>query len=154
MSWTEEKVNKLKDLWGKGNTASQIAEILGGVSRNAVIGKAHRLNLSAKIIKRSTTHSTNNLKFKEMLEKLLNLIGKKRLLIPMPLAVAQLSARFFEIMPKPILTRDQLKILKYDNVLSGQYKSNIDIGIIPKLKFDQEILKYSYMWKEGGQYSK
>ena len=65
MSWTEEKVNKLKDLWGKGNTASQIAEILGGVSRNAVIGKAHRLNLSAKIIKRSTIHSSNNLKYKE-----------------------------------------------------------------------------------------
>ena len=50
MSWTDEKVNKLKELWGKGNTASQIAEILGGVSRNAVIGKAHRLNLSGKII--------------------------------------------------------------------------------------------------------
>ncbi len=49
MSWTEEKVNKLKELWGKGQTASQIAEIIGGVSRNAVIGKAHRLNLSAKI---------------------------------------------------------------------------------------------------------
>ena len=49
MSWTEEKVKKLKGLWGKGNTASQIAEIIGGVSRNAVIGKAHRLNLSAKI---------------------------------------------------------------------------------------------------------
>ena len=65
MSWTEEKVNKLKDLWGKGSTASQIAEILGGVSRNAVIGKAHRLNLSAKIIKRSTIHSSNNLKYKE-----------------------------------------------------------------------------------------
>ena len=49
MRWTDEKVNKLKELWGKGNTASQIAEILGGVSRNAVIGKAHRLNLSSKI---------------------------------------------------------------------------------------------------------
>ena len=49
MSWTEEKVSKLKELWGKGNTASQIAEIIGGISRNAVIGKAHRLNLSAKI---------------------------------------------------------------------------------------------------------
>ena len=54
MSWTEEKVKKLKDLWGKGNTASQIAEIIGGISRNAVIGKAHRLNLSAKIKARST----------------------------------------------------------------------------------------------------
>ena len=49
MSWTEEKVNKLKELWGKGQTASQIAEIIGGLSRNAVIGKAHRLNLSSKI---------------------------------------------------------------------------------------------------------
>ncbi len=68
MSWTDDKVNKLKDLWGKGQTASQIAEIIGGVSRNAVIGKAHRLNLSAKIKTRSiisqnnnqTTASTNN----------------------------------------------------------------------------------------------
>ena len=60
MSWTDEKVNKLKDLWGKGQTASQIAEIIGGVSRNAVIGKAHRLNLSAKI-KTRTTISSNNL---------------------------------------------------------------------------------------------
>ena len=59
MSWTDEKVNKLKDLWGKGQTASQIAEIIGGVSRNAVIGKAHRLNLSAKI-KTRTTISQNN----------------------------------------------------------------------------------------------
>ena len=59
MSWTEEKVNKLKDLWGKGQTASQIAAIIGGVSRNAVIGKAHRLNLSAKIKTRSTiSHNT------------------------------------------------------------------------------------------------
>ena len=55
MSWTDEKVAKLKELWGKGNTASQIAEIIGGISRNAVIGKAHRLNLSAKIKTRAAT---------------------------------------------------------------------------------------------------
>ena len=61
MSWTEEKVAKLRELWGKGKTASQIAEIIGGISRNAVIGKAHRLNLSAKIKTRSTTPN-NNLK--------------------------------------------------------------------------------------------
>ena len=67
MSWTPEKVEKLKDLWGKGSTASEIAQILGGVTRNAVIGKAHRLNLSAKIKTRSTTshnakeaHGSNN----------------------------------------------------------------------------------------------
>ena len=55
MSWDEQKVNKLKELWGKGNTASQIAQIIGGISRNAVIGKAHRLNLSAKIKTRTAT---------------------------------------------------------------------------------------------------
>ena len=59
MSWNETKVNKLKELWGKGNTASQIAEIIGGISRNAVIGKANRLNLSAKIKTRNVGSSHN-----------------------------------------------------------------------------------------------
>ena len=65
MSWTEEKVEKLKELWGKGNTASQIAEIIGGISRNAVIGKAHRLNLSAKIKTRSSINFNNSKKINE-----------------------------------------------------------------------------------------
>ena len=65
MSWTDEKVKKLKELWGKGNTASQIAEIIGGISRNAVIGKAHRLNLSAKI---KTRTATSNKNFENILE--------------------------------------------------------------------------------------
>ena len=59
MSWTDEKVEKLKELWGKGSTASQIAEIIGGISRNAVIGKAHRLNLSAKIKTRAANSNPN-----------------------------------------------------------------------------------------------
>ena len=91
--------------------------------------------------------------FKEIIEKLLNLIGKKRLLIPMPLPIAQMSARVFEIMPKPLLTRDQLKLLKYDNVLSGKYKSNSDIGVPSLRYFDEEVKKYCYMWREGGQFS-
>ena len=49
MSWDQKKIEILKNEWGKGKTASQIAEMIGGVSRNAVIGKAHRLNLSLKI---------------------------------------------------------------------------------------------------------
>ena len=60
MSWNEEKVTKLKELWGKGSTASQIAEIIGGISRNAVIGKAHRLNLSSKI---KTRNASSNQSF-------------------------------------------------------------------------------------------
>ena len=65
MSWTEEKVNKLKELWGKGKTASQIAEIIGGISRNAVIGKAHRLNLSAKIKSKKYSEDFSS-KFKQI----------------------------------------------------------------------------------------
>ena len=91
--------------------------------------------------------------FKQLIEKLLSLIGKKRLLIPFPLPIAQISARFFEIMPNPLLTRDQLKLLKYDNIASGKYKTNFDMGI-PSLKyFEEEVKKYSYMWREGGQFS-
>ena len=60
MSWNEEKVAKLKELWGKGSTASQIANIIGGISRNAVIGKAHRLNLSSKIKTRNSTSNQNS----------------------------------------------------------------------------------------------
>ena len=65
MSWTEEKVNKLKELWGKGNTASQIATIIGGISRNAVIGKAHRLKLSSGFIKKTRIKSADNSNFVE-----------------------------------------------------------------------------------------
>ena len=59
MSWTEEKVQKLRELWGKDKTASQIAEIIGGISRNAVIGKAHRLNLEARSISKRPKHKVN-----------------------------------------------------------------------------------------------
>ncbi len=85
MSWTEEKVNKLKELWGRGKTASQIAEIIGGVSRNAVIGKAHRLNLSSKIKarvsyqpnKNSTKEQNNQIKLKGRRGKFRSLILDK-----------------------------------------------------------------------------
>ena len=107
-------------------------------------------NVNSKIIECA---GPETISFKEILEKLLNLIGKKRLLIPMPLPIAQMSARFFEIMPKPLLTRDQLKLLKYDNVLSGKYKSNSDIGVPSLRHFDEEVKKYCYMWREGGQFS-
>jgi NADH dehydrogenase len=91
--------------------------------------------------------------FKELLQKLLNLINKKRILIPFPLLLAQLSARFFEILPNPLLTRDQLRLLKYDNISSGKYKTNSEIGIPSVRFFDQEVKKYCYMWREGGQFS-
>ena len=91
--------------------------------------------------------------FKELIQKLLKLIGKKRLLIPFPLPIANISASLFELMPKPLLTRDQLRILKYDNISSGRYKTNFDIGVPSRKYFDEEVKKYCYMWREGGQFS-
>jgi len=91
--------------------------------------------------------------FREIIEKLLRSIGKKRLLIPFPLKIAEFSAGFFELMPKPLLTRDQLRLLKYHNIKSGKYKTNFDISIPSLRYFDEEVNKYSYMWREGGQFS-
>ena len=86
--------------------------------------------------------------------KLLKLIEKRRLLIPIPLIIARLSAIIFQLFPKPLLTTDQLTLLKYDNVASGKYKTNFDIGFPSIHKFDLEVKKYAFMWKESGQFSK
>ena len=92
--------------------------------------------------------------FKEILEKLLLLIEKKRLLLPMPISIAKFTAHVFELLPKPMITNDQLRLLKYDNVLSGRHKSNTDLNLKCSSKFLNEVNKYSYMWKNEGEYSK
>ncbi len=93
------------------------------------------------------------LSFKQILNKLLDLIGKKRLLIPLPLPLAEITATIFELLPQPLITKDQLRLLKYDNISSGKYKTNHDIGIPSKRYFEEEVKKYCYMWREGGQFS-
>ncbi len=95
----------------------------------------------------------DKISFKEILEILLSLIEKKRLLVPTPLILGKSLALMFEIMPRPLLTRDQLRLLKYDNIFSGKYKTNFDIGVPSVLNFEKEVKKYCYMWKEGGQFS-
>ena len=91
--------------------------------------------------------------FKEILEKLLELIEKKRILIPLPFFIANLSAKFFQIFPKPLITQDQLRLLKYDNLPSGKYKTNFQINVPSTRYFLKEVEKYCYMWREGGQFS-
>ena len=91
--------------------------------------------------------------FKEILQILLDLIKKKRLLLPFPLYLAKFSAKLFQLLPKPLLTEDQLRLLKYDNIPSGKYKTNSDIGVPSKLFFKDEVNKYAFMWKDGGEFS-
>jgi len=94
-----------------------------------------------------------SISLKDILQKLLKIIGKKRQLITLPLFIAKLLASFFQIFPKPLLTLDQLNLLKYDNVTSGKYKTNFDIGVPSIHTFDLEVEKYAFMWKEDGQFS-
>ena len=83
MSWTEEKTEKLKKLWAEGHTASQIARMLGdNISRNSVIGKAHRLNLEGRTQSRMISspkinnNQYNTSKFKIVMKK--NVDDKKK----------------------------------------------------------------------------
>ena len=92
--------------------------------------------------------------FKEIIIKILKSINKKRLLLPLPLPLAKLNARMFQLMPKPLLTMDQLRLLKYDNIVSKKYKTNLDYKIEANKKFDDEINRYSFNWTSGGQFAK
>ena len=67
--------------------------------------------------------------------------------------MANLSAKILQILPNPLLTEDQLKLLKYDNIKSGLYKTNFDLGFKTNKLFDDEINKYSYNWRSGGQFA-
>tara|TARA_Y100000741_G_scaffold301416_1_gene242876 strand:- start:411 stop:854 length:444 start_codon:yes stop_codon:yes gene_type:complete len=113
-----------------------------------------------EIIKRNITNQTIEcigpevLSFKDIILKLSISIDKKILLIPLSPLFAKITTKILEKFPKPILTTDQLKLLKYDNIISGKYKTNFDLGINSNKKFENEIAKYSFNWKKGGQFSK
>ena len=117
-------------------------------------------NLIIDMIENETNEITiecigpEELTFKQIVEKLLKLIEKKRLFLPLPITIANIMATFFQLLPKPLLTKDQLKLLFYDNIPSGKYKTNFDIGKNFELKFENEVEKYCYMWKQSGEYSR
>ena len=121
--------------------ASDVANLVFSIISNGI----HSENIEAI--------GPDEISFKELIEMLMKSINKKRILIPLPLILAKLSANFFQILPNPLITVDQLKLLKYNNIKSGKYKTNFDINCPSKIKFKDGILKYSYNWKEGGQYS-
>ena len=107
-------------------------------------------NIYSKIIE---CVGSETISLKDILNKLLKLINKKRFLFPLPLFLAKMSAGFFQLFPKPLLTLDQLKILNYDNIASGKYQTNFDIGVPSQCIFEKEVEKYCFMWREGGQFS-
>ena len=93
------------------------------------------------------------LSFKRMIQILLKSINKKRFLIPLPLSLAKILASFFQLLPNPLLTIDQLRLLKYDNIKSEKGITNFDIGCPSKIIFEKSVSSYSYNWRDGGKYS-
>ena len=132
----------------------------GGKTKFTPIHVSDFVDIIFKIVKNKITGETIEcigpevLTFKEIILKILKSINKKRLLIPLPLSLAKINAKLLQLMPKPLLTIDQLKLLKYDNISSKKYKTNIDIKMESKKKFDEEINRYSFNWTSGGQFSK
>ena len=97
---------------------------------------------------------TKQISFKQILQILSKSINKNRLFVPLPYPLARLSASFLQLFPKPLLTIDQLKLLKYNNIKSENGITNFDIGCPSKIDFEEGVQKYSYNWTEGGQYSR
>ena len=93
------------------------------------------------------------LSFKEIINKLLKSIDKKRILFPLPYFLAKISAKILQLLPNPLLTEDQLNLLKYDNLVSGLHKTNIDLGLKAEKLFDFDLEKYSYNSRTGGQFA-
>ena len=94
-----------------------------------------------------------NYSFKELMQILLSEINKKRFLIPIPWGMAKFQSYFLQMLPTPLLTPDQVIMLRYDNVVSGEYKTLKNLKIKPTTI--QSILpKYIYRFRSGGQFSK
>ena len=132
----------------------------GGKTKFTPIHVSDLSNIIFEIVKRKINGETIEcigpeiLTFKQILSKILISINKKRLLFSLPLPLAKINAKLFEMLPKPLLTMDQLKLLKYDNIISKKYKTNFDLKLEANKKFYDEIKRYSFNWTTGGQFSK
>ena len=132
----------------------------GGKTKFTPIHVSDLANIIFEIVQKKITNETIEcigpevFTFKQLIEKILKSINKKRLLFPIPLFLAKVNAKLFQLMPKPLLTIDQLKLLKYDNIISKKYKTNFNINLEANKKFEEEINRYSYNWSSGGQFSK
>jgi len=134
-------------LIGGGNTVFE--PIYVGDVAEAIV-KSLELNNSKPIIYEL---GGENYSFKELMQILLSKIGKKRFLMPIPFGMAKFQSYFLQMLPTPLLTPDQVTMLRYDNVVSGEYKTLKNLKIKPTTI--QSILpKYIYRFRSGGEFSK
>ena len=131
----------------------------GGKTKFAPIHASDLTNIIFQVIeknikgKKIETIGPKTLSFQEILEILSKCIDKKRVFLPLPFLIAKISAKILEKLPNPLLTVDQLKLLKYDNISSKNNINNFDLGIPSEINFEEGVMKYAYNWREGGQFS-
>ena len=133
-------------LIGSGKT--KFAPIYVGDVAKAIVKALELNNSESKIYELG---GPENYSFKELIEILLQEIKKKRFLIPIPFSAAKFQSYFFQLMKNPPLTSDQVEMLKYNNIVTGEYPTLKDLGISGKTV--QSILpKYIHRFRRGGQF--
>jgi len=91
--------------------------------------------------------------FKELMKILLKEINKKRFLVPIPFLFAKFQAKILQLLPKPLLTTDQVEMLKYDNIVTNKYPTLKDLKIIPET-IESVLPNYIWRFRKGGQFAK
>ncbi len=147
------------------NTFASIAQfspflplVGGGKTKFAPIYVGDVANFIAKAIELNNSEpkiyelgGPENYSFKELMEILLTEIKKKRLLIPIPFGVARFQSYFLQMMPNPLLTPDQVELLKHNNIVSGDHPTLKDLGVTGT-PIQTILPKYIYRFRTGGQF--
>ena len=131
-----------------GGGKTKFAPIYVGDVAKAIVKALELNNSKPKIYELG---GSKNYSFKELMEILLIEIKKKRFLIPVPFGMAKFQSYFLQMMPNPLLTPDQVEMLKYNNIVSGDYPTLKDLGI-SGTSIQSILPKYIYRFRTGGQF--
>jgi NADH dehydrogenase len=131
-----------------GGGKTKFAPIYVGDVAKAIVKSLELNNSEPKIYELG---GPENYSFKELMELLLREIKKKKFLISIPFGIAKLQSYFLQMMPNPLLTPDQVEMLKYNNIVSGDYPTLKDLGITGT-SISSILPKYIYRFRTGGQF--
>jgi uncharacterized protein YbjT (DUF2867 family) len=131
-----------------GGGKTKFSPIYVGDVAKSIVKSLELNNLEPKIYELG---GPENYSFKELMEILLNEIKKKRFLVPIPYGLAKFQSYFLQIMSNPLLTPDQVELLKHNNIVSGDYPTLKDLGIAGT-PIQNILSKYIYRFRTGGQF--
>ena len=131
-----------------GGGKTKFAPIYVGDVARAIVKALELNNSEPKIYELG---GPENYSFKELMEILLREIKKKRFLIPIPFGFAKFQSYFLQMLPNPLLTPDQVELLKHHNIVSGNHPTLKDLGITGT-PIQNILSKYIYRFREGGQF--